>query len=251
MFTDITEQKLIEIEREKLIEELSAKNAELERFTYTVSHDLKSPIVTIRGFLGYLEQDARKGDIANMEKDIIRITDATEKMRDLLDDLLELSRIGRMMNAPENVSFKDLLNDALDAIHGQVEQSQVKIQAQSNFPDVYGDRQRLVEVLQNLLENAVKYMGDQPKPYIEIGQQSNEDGKPVFFVKDNGIGISPKYHEQIFGLFNKLDARSEGTGIGLALVKRIVELHGGRIWVESELGKGTTFFFSLQANRNA
>ena len=251
LFADITEQKLIEIEREKLIEELSAKNAELERFTYTVSHDLKSPIVTIRGFLGYLEQDARKGDILNLEKDIQRITDATEKMRDLLNDLLELSRIGRMMNTPENISFKDLLNDALDAIHGQVEQSQVMIQTQPDFPVVYGDRQRLVEVLQNLLENAVKYMGDQPEPYIEIGQQGDEDGNPVFYVKDNGIGISPKYHELIFGLFNKLDAKSEGTGIGLALVKRIVEVHGGRIWVESEPGKGTTFFFSLQADRNS
>jgi signal transduction histidine kinase len=104
-----------------------------------------------------------------------------------------------------------------------------------------------MEVLQNLLDNAAKYMGDQPDPRIEIGQRGEdaERGQLIFFVKDNGIGIAPEYHERIFGLFNKLDPKSEGTGIGLALVKRIVEVHGGRVWVESELGKGSTFFFTL------
>ena len=244
----ITERKKIENERENLIAELSTKNAELERFTYTVSHDLKSPIVTIRGFLGYLEQDALKGDIASLKKDIQRITDATEKMRALLDDLLELSRIGRMMNAPEKLSINDLLQDALDIIHGQIEKNQVTIQAQPDLPDVYGDRQRLIEVLQNLLENAIKYMGDQSEPRVEFGYHGEENGNPIFFVKDNGIGISPDYHERIFGLFNKLDATSEGTGIGLALVKRIIEVHGGRIWLKSEPGKGSTFYFSLPVN---
>ena len=247
LFTDITEQTLAEIEREKLIKELSEKNAELERFTYTVSHDLKSPIVTIRGFLGYLEEDALKGDRVNLKKDIQRITDATEKMRNLLDDLLELSRIGRMMNAPETFSFTDLLRDVLDIIYGQVHESKITVQVQSNLPNIYGDRQRLAEVLQNLLENAIKYMGDQAAPRIEIGQkgEDTERGMPIFFVRDNGIGIDPEYHERIFGLFNKLDAKSEGTGIGLALVKRIIEVHGGQVWVESATGEGSTFFFSL------
>ena len=95
------------------------------------------------------------------------------------------------------------------------------------------------------MDNAAKFMGDQPDPVIEIGQHGEEDGKPVFFIRDNGIGIAPKYHEKIFGLFNKLDPNMEGTGVGLALVKRIVEFHGGRIWVESELGKGATFCFTL------
>jgi signal transduction histidine kinase len=102
-----------------------------------------------------------------------------------------------------------------------------------------------VEVVQNLIDNAAKYMGDQAMPTVEIGQRGLENGMPVFFVRDNGIGIAPEHHERIFGLFNKLDARSEGTGVGLALVKRIVEVHGGRIWVESEMGEGTTFFFTL------
>ena len=246
--TTFTERKQAEIEREKLINELSAKNAELERFTYTVSHDLKSPIVTIRGFLGYLIEDARSGNMARMENDIQRITNATNKMQDLLHDLLELSRIGRIMNAPQTIQFDDLLHDALDIVHGQLEAHHVTVLTQPNLPAVHVDRQRLTEVLQNLLDNAVKYMGDQSDPHIEIGQSGEEDGKPIFFVKDNGIGIAPEYRERIFGLFNKLDARSDGTGIGLALVKRIIEVHGGRIWVESEIGKGSTFYFSLQPN---
>jgi signal transduction histidine kinase len=99
--------------------------------------------------------------------------------------------------------------------------------------------------MQNLLDNAAKFMGDQPEPRIEIGQRGTEQGKPIFYVKDNGMGVAPEYHERIFGLFNKLDARSEGTGVGLALVQRIVEVHQGRIWIESELGQGSTFLFTL------
>jgi signal transduction histidine kinase len=114
-----------------------------------------------------------------------------------------------------------------------------------NLPTIFGDRQRIHEVLQNLIDNAAKFMGDQPSPRIDIGQQGELQGKPVFFVRDNGIGISPQYKDRIFGLFDKLDGQTEGTGVGLALVKRIVEFHGGRVWVESEPGTGSTFFFTL------
>jgi signal transduction histidine kinase len=116
---------------------------------------------------------------------------------------------------------------------------------QDDLPIVYGDAQRLLEVIQNLLDNAVKFMGEQPKPVIEIGTSGAENGMPILYVRDNGIGIAPKYHERIFGLFNKLNPSLEGTGVGLAIVKRIVEVHGGRIWVESEEGKGATFYFTL------
>jgi PAS domain S-box-containing protein len=243
---DITKRRQAEVERENLITELSTKNAELERFTYTVSHDLKSPIVTIRGFLGYLAEDALSGNTSRMKKDIERITNATEKMQSLLHDLLELSRIGRMMNAPETIQMEDLIHDALDILHGQLEERHITVLAQPDLPAVYGDRQRLTEVLQNLIDNAIKYMGDQTEPYIEMGQSGEESGRSIFFVKDNGIGIAPEYRERIFGLFNKLDPSSEGTGIGLALVKRIIEVHGGRIWVEeSGPGIGSTFCFSL------
>ncbi|MEP7137686.1 MAG: PAS domain S-box protein [Chloroflexota bacterium] len=242
---DVTSRRQAVAEREKLMTEMEAKNEELERFTYTVSHDLKSPLVTINGFLGYLEIDAASGNMERLKKDTQRIQEAVNKMQRLLNELLELSRIGRMMNAPENVPFTDLAREAMDIVHGQLEARGVTVQTQPNLPRIHGDRQRLTEVLQNLLDNAVKYMGAQPSPLIEIGQRGEQDGKPVFFVRDNGMGIAPEYHERVFGLFNKLDAKSEGTGVGLALVKRIIEVHGGRIWVESELGHGSTFLFTL------
>lgn len=245
IITDITEQKLAEQEREKLITELETRNTELTQFTYTVSHDLKSPLVTINGFLGYLEQDAKTGNFERLEKDTQRIKEAVNKMHALLTELLELSRIGRIMNTPINIPFETLVKDAMDIVHGQLEKHNIPVQIRPNLPNIHGDRQRLTEVLQNLIDNAAKYMGDQTDPHIEIGQSGEDDGKPVFFVKDNGVGISPEYHERIFGLFNKLDARSDGTGIGLALVKSIIEVHGGRVWVESELGKGSTFYFTL------
>jgi len=233
--------------REKLIKELESKNTELESFTYTVSHDLRSPLVTINGFLGYLKKDATSGNLERTTTDIQRIQDAVDKMNLLLRKLLELSRIGRIVNPPEKVPFEDLVREALEIVHGRIETSGVTVQTQSNLPAIHGDRQRLVEVLQNLLDNAAKYMGSQTAPHIEIGQHGEdaEDGKLIFYVKDNGMGIAPEYHERVFGLFNKLDAKSEGTGVGLALVKRIIEVHGGRIWVESEAEKGSTFYFTL------
>ncbi len=243
---DITERKKSETERETLIRELEAKNAELERFTYTVSHDLKSPLITIRGFLGFIEQDANSGNTERLHIDIQRIGDAADRMQVLLYDLLELSRIGRMMNSPETIAFSDVVRDAMDNVHGQLEEGRVKVILQPNLPAIHGDRQRLTEVLQNLIDNSIKYMGSEMNPLIEIGQKGDEPGKPVFFVRDNGIGIASEYHERVFELFNKLDPQSEGSGIGLALVKRIVEIHGGRIWIESEKGKGSTFYFTLE-----
>jgi signal transduction histidine kinase len=121
----------------------------------------------------------------------------------------------------------------------------ITVHIDPNLPCVYGDRPRLVEVLQNLFDNAAKFMGDQKEPRIEIGQDGEEDGKPVFYVRDNGMGIAPAHHDRVFGLFNKLDPQSDGTGVGLALVKRIIEVHGSRIWIQSEVGKGSTFFFTL------
>lgn len=246
---DITERKYAEEEREKLIAELTAKNAELERFTYTVSHDLKSPLVTIKGFLGYLEQDAASGNAERLKKDIKRIADAVDKMAQLLDDLLDLSRIGRFINPPELIPFGELAHQAIELTQGRIQEHGVTIKQQKDMPIVFGDRPRLLEVLQNLFDNAAKYIDRHRKPVIELGTKGFDNGMHIFYVKDNGIGIAPEYHESIFKLFNKLDSSSEGTGVGLALVKRIIEVHGGRIWVESEPGKGSTFYFTLPGNK--
>jgi PAS domain S-box-containing protein len=247
MVRDISQRKWIEAEREELINELERKNSELERFTYTVSHDLKSPLITIKGFLGFLEHDATSGNVARLKSDVQRISSATDKMQMLLNELLELTRIGRLVNPPQSVDFGELVREAVELVHGRIQNGGIQVSIQEDLPTVYGDRPRLLEVLQNLIDNAAKFIGDQENPRIEIGLRGHENGLPVFYVRDNGMGIEPAHHDRIFGLFNKLDTASEGTGIGLSLVKRIIEVHGGRIWVESEPQKGATFLFTLQA----
>jgi signal transduction histidine kinase len=131
-------------------------------------------------------------------------------------------------------------------VEGRLSAQQVEVCVDPDLPVVNVDRARLVEVVQNLVDNAAKFMGNQPHPKIEIGAEMNERGQAVFHVRDNGIGIEPEFQEKVFGLFNKLDPHTEGTGLGLALAKRIIEVHGGRVWLESDgLGRGTTFFFTL------
>lgn len=243
---NVTEQKRMETERETLIKELEAKNSELERFTYTVSHDLKSPLITIRGYLGYLQRDAAAGNMERFDQDVARITQASDKMQQLLNELLELSRIGRQTNPLEKIPFLNLIREVQDLLEGVLTQKQVQLHIAPDLPIVYGDRLRLIELLQNLVDNAQKYSGAQPNPEIWIGLERIENQQGVFYVRDNGMGIEAAYFERIFGLFDKLNPASEGTGVGLALVKRIVEVHGGRIWVESPgLGQGSTFFFTL------
>ena len=232
-------------ERQKLITQLEANNAELERFTYTVSHDLRNPLVTIKGFLGMLDKDIQAQRRDRIQTDFQRISGAADKMDELLSDLLELSRIGRTINPPEEVALEKLIQDALENLDARIRTRNVAIRIEPDLPTVYGDRIRLREVFENLIDNAVKYLGDQSNPIIEIGVKK-KNGEQIIFVKDNGLGIDAVYQTKIFSLFEKLNPTIEGTGIGLALVKRIIETHGGRIWVESEgAGKGSTFCFTI------
>lgn len=242
VWRDITEKKMAEGE---LIANLEGKNAEMERFTYTVSHDLKSPLITIRGFLGLLRKDKEKGDWERMEHDMERIDTAAKHMEELLNDLLELSRIGRIVNPSAEVSLGDIASGAVKLLSGHIKEKGIAVEIAPDLPAVFADQQRIGEVYQNLIENAVKYMGDQKEPRIDIGMRREGD-ETAYYVRDNGIGIDPKYHEKVFGLFERLNHGDDGTGIGLAIVKRIIELHGGRIWVESEgEGKGSAFCFTL------
>ncbi len=242
---EITKRKSAEDERNRLIKELQNKNAELEQYTYTVSHDLKSPLITIKGFLGMLEKDIVNGEIERVKKDVSHISNATGKMSQLLGELLELSKVGRVVGNKEEVSLDVLASEAVNLVGGQINELGVKVEIIPDLPVMYVDRNRLVEVLQNLIDNAGKYMGKQSDPHIEVGTRQ-EDGEDIYYVRDNGIGIEPRYYEKIFGLFNRLDQTSDGTGIGLAIVKRIIEVHGGRVWVESEgKGKGSTFCFTI------
>ena len=227
-------------------QKLEVKNAELERFTYTVSHDLRSPLITIRGYLSHLETSASEGNLERFREDAARIHGAAAKMDALLRDLLELSRVGRVLNPDSDVSMAAVTQDAADLLRGPLRDRGVRLEIAPDLPAVRGDRQRLLEVVQNLVENAIKFMGDQGQPTIRIGVRP-DSGNPVFFVSDNGIGIDPRHREKVFELFEKLDPSGQGTGVGLALVKRIVEAHGGRVWVEAPLeGPGSTLCFTLR-----
>jgi PAS domain S-box-containing protein len=257
---DVTRRRRAEAEREALIEELvtknvelGAKNDELERFTYTVSHDLKSPLVTILGFLGYAERAVAAGDPGAAARDFERIRAAATKMQALLADLLELSRIGRVAAPRREVPFEGLVREALALVDGRIAATGAEVRVGDGLPTVFGDPGRLREVIQNLVENALASVSGRPQPLVVVGMRGpDEAGRVVLFVRDNGKGVDPGHHERIFGLFEKLDPAGEGTGVGLTIARRIVEAHGGRIWVESEgRGRGATFCFTLPERADA
>ncbi len=249
---EISERKRMAKERLRLIEELESKNtelegknAELERFTYTVSHDLKSPLVTIKGFLGFIEKAVDKQQYHKLRGDLAHISRAANNMQNLLDDLLELSKVGHVVKPNKVVSMTELANEAVRQVTGQILQNGVLVEVQPDMPEMWVDKTRVIEVYQNLIDNAVKFMGEQPHPRIQVGCRRN-DQLTEFFVADNGKGIEKEYLEKVFGLFDRLDQDIDGTGVGLTLVKRIIDVHLGQIWAESEgLGKGTTFYFTL------
>ena len=190
-------------------------------------------------------EDARKGDMPHLEKDARRITDAAEIMQALLSELLQLSRIGKIINLPQPTPFALLVSEAVELLDGPLAERGVRVEIAPNLPVVNVDHVRIREVLINLLENAIKFLGSQPDPVIRIGVD-HSGTEPVFFVQDNGIGINPRYLDRIFNLFERLNVTVYGTGIGLPIVRRIIEVHGGKIWAESEgEGRGTTFRFTL------
>ena len=230
--------------RERVSSKLETQNAELERFTYTVSHDLKSPLVTIQGFVGLLRQDIAGRQMERAEEDLERISAAADTMTLLLDDLLDLSRVGRIVGELNDCELSDIAKQAVESLGGKIEQYGIELEI-DEMPSARVDKTRMREVYQNLIENAIKYMGEQQAPQIRVGARV-KDGMLHCFVSDNGIGIEDQFQQQIFGLFQRLSNDTDGTGIGLALVKRIVEVHGGKVWVESEgLGTGTTLWFTL------
>jgi signal transduction histidine kinase len=238
-------------ESNSLIDQLSEKNAELEQFAYTVSHDLKTPLVTVKGYVGMLQKDLQADERERIEQDLGYIVAATDTMGSLLEDLLELSRVGRIVNESEEVSLTELFESVAAGMHLQIASRGADLTVQPQMPPVLVDRQRMAEVIQNLLENALKFSAKSNPPKIEVSA-SKEDDIIVCCVADNGIGVEPEFQDQIFGLFNRLSASYEGTGIGLALVKRIVEVHHGRVWVDSPgNGEGARFCFALPSIEKA
>jgi len=243
---EIAERKAAQQQRESVIKELEQKNAELARFTYTVSHELRTPLITIQGFSGLIEEEVSKvGKDPELTKYVERISGAVDTMESLLADLLRLSRAGQVINPPEKTSFGSIARESVDLLAQPLENNGVRVEIAPALPFVIVDHNRIREVLVSLIENAIKFRGDQSYPVIRIGVDMTGE-TPVFFVQDNGIGIKPQYLERIFNLFERLNGNVSGTGIGLAIAKRIIEVHGGRIWAESEgPGKGTTIRFTL------
>jgi len=238
----------VEAEHEQLLAELEAKTRELDSFIYTVSHDLRSPLVSLQGFSACLLEGY--GDCLDSRGRFYleRIQANTEHMADLLDSLLELSRIGRITSPIGAVPLGEVVDRVAQEWGTWLEERGGQLEVASDLPTVQGDRRRLEQVMANLLSNAIKFMGAQPHPRVEIGWHNGEESYTVY-VRDNGVGIAPEYHDRIFDIFQRLgEVDVEGTGVGLAIVKRIVEHHGGKVWVESDVGHGATFYFSLPRN---
>ena len=235
--------------QQTLIEQLEQKNTELERFTYTVSHELKTPLVTVSGFIGLLQRDLEDGNRERMLDDMEKISVATATMSNQLEDLLELSRIGRSANPSSRFSISAVCTEIVDMLRGTIEVQGAEVGFDADLPQVYADRERVREVLKNLVENGIKFAATVGTPKVQIGAMLDGD-RVLCRVEDNGPGIEPRYHEQVFGLFDRLDTNVPGTGIGLALVRRIVETHHGDIWIESQGdGQGCSFCFTLPQSR--
>ena len=228
--------------------DLAAKNAELARFNYTVAHDLRNPLTTIKNFLGLVRRDAAAGSTGRLERDLDRLDAAADRLHRLLDELFELSRVGSRTMPSDWVDVGELARQVVVELAEPIADQGLRVTVAPDLPEAWGDRERLREVVRHLLSNSVRYGGERSKPRIEVSFR--QDGsETVYVVRDDGIGIDPKYHDKVFGLFERLDPLAfDGTGIGLTLVQRIVEVHGGRIWVESEgSGSGCAFCFTLPA----
>ena len=237
--------------RESLIGELEVRNQELERFAYTVTHDLRSPLITIQGFSQHLEEDALSGDVASVKEGVKQILTATDHMTQFVENLLRLSRSGRFLGEMRTQSMVDIAEAAVHLCLGRLRNAGVQIEIDPDLPEAHCDGVRLTQAFQNLIENAARFMGDTEDPKIQIGHRKDGD-EWAYFVADNGMGIAPEHQTKIFDLFESLDRGSGGSGIGLALVARIIEAHDGRIWVESDgEDSGSIFLFTLPGSGKA
>lgn len=249
---DITIQKMAEetvrnLNRElaNTVRNLEAANTELEAFTYTVSHDLRAPIRAIRGFADILHDACKETLDARSTRTIEVIKASAARMETLIDDLLAFSRSGKKTMQKTDVQVNAMVKAAVQEAQGTAGNTQAEIRILTMLP-CRGDTELLHQVFVNLISNALKYSRTKAEPRIEIG--STIDGNHiVYYVRDNGVGFDMTYYGKLFEVFQRLHARDEfeGTGVGLAIVKRIVERHGGRVWAEGTRGEGATFYFAL------
>ncbi len=230
---------------QSMASDLERRNSEMTQFVYTVSHDLKAPLVTIHGFAGALKCAIEEGDLARAEGMVNRIDNASIRMSQTVEDLLELSRIGMVVNEPVEFKFGDACDAVIHDLSGLRLKSDAKIQVSDEDSVVFGDELRIRQVLQNLIQNAMVYgRRDGNPPEIEISL-TEIDGQSVICVADHGHGIDKAFQEKVFGIFQRLSTETQGTGVGLAIVRKIAVAHGGKAWVESRDGEGAAFYVSI------
>ena len=244
IFTDTTERKHREESEKKFIDELTRSNVELERFAYVSSHDLQEPLRMVTLYSQLLERRYKDSLDSDADDFIGYIVENAKRMKQLIDDLLEYSRVSSQAKEFENVDIEKILDIVLTNLSVPIAENNAKITYEP-LPTAYVDKNQMLQVFQNLITNAIKFRGDK-SPEINISAQ-REQTEWIFSISDNGIGIKPEHQKQIFDVFKRLHTREEypGTGIGLSIVKKIINQHGGNIWVESELGKGSTFYFKI------
>lgn len=246
---DITERKKAEKKLKEIIEELERSNDELQQFAYITSHDLQEPLRTITSFTQLLERRYSGKLDKDADEFIEYIVDASVRMKQMIIDLLEYSRVGTQGHEFKLVDVDDVLHETENNLKSLIDENNV-ILTHDALPTVIADKLQLVQLFQNLISNAIKFKKENEPPKIHISAKK-EGNDYVFSVSDNGIGMESKYTDKIFEVFKRLHTidKYKGTGIGLAVVKRIVERHNGHIWVESELGTGSTFYFTIPINK--
>jgi len=238
------QQKNEELLRTKIA--LERSNIELQQFAYIASHDLQTPLRGIAGFAQFLQADY-SGRLDGKADDYIgRIVEGAKRMQELIDDLLAYSRVDSRSVPFAPTPLGVVVDDVVTLLGASIEDAGGSV-TRDDLPTVLGDRAQLSQLMQNLIGNGIKYHGEQP-PHVHVSAQNQGDAWTIL-VRDNGIGIQAKHHVQVFDIFRRLHTNDKypGTGIGLAVSRRIVERHGGKIWVQSESGEGSTFFFTMQS----
>ena len=247
MARDISERKKSEEKLKETIHELKRSNDELQQFAYITSHDLQEPLRTIASFTQLLERRYKNKMGTDADEFIEFIVDAATRMKEMIQGLLDYSRIGTRGGEFSLIDIEEVLITVLSNLHAAISESKAKI-TYDKLPTVIADKNQLIQLFQNMISNAIKFKKDNVAPKIHISAIKDEKKEEfIFSVSDNGIGLEPQYKDKIFEVFKRLHTMDEykGAGIGLAISKRIIERHGGRIWVESELGEGSTFYFTL------
>ena len=242
---EIAERKRVEEEITKYASQLEASNKELEAFTYSASHDLRAPLRAIDSFSKIVLEDYSDKLDTEGKRQLNIIRNNTEKMSQLIDDLLKFSRLGKHEIRLSEIDIQKLAEEVFKELKAATPERKLQLKMKK-LPNSRGDKSMIREVYVNLLDNAIKFTRPRETAVIEVGGRV-EDNKCIYYVKDNGVGFNMKHVDKLFGVFQRLHSTEEfeGTGVGLAIIQRIIHRHGGRVWAESEVNEGTTLYFTL------